>query len=324
MKKVFAICLLLIGLAVAVTPVAYAHGAEDIVITGVWARPTATSTEEATPNPDMAAMGAVSAVYMHINNPGGHPISLIGGSTAVAEVVEIHQTTMDANGVMQMNPVDGGIIVPAGESASLEPGGYHVMLLNVTEPLIAGEAFKIVLTFAMLENDGTSNGNTLEIPVAALISDEAPLPLSLTINASEVWARPTVADAEEAAPVGAVSAVYLTIANPTDAEDTLLSAGSPVADAVELHETSMDANSVMQMNPVDGGIIVPVGEAAVFAPGGYHIMLVDVQVPLVSGDAIALELTFASGESTTLAVLIEDRLGGEDHEHAEGEAAHNH
>lgn len=51
------------------------------------------------------------------------------------------------DGTMSMQPVDG-IEVPAGEEVVLEPGGYHVMLLELAEPLEEGETFELTLTFA--------------------------------------------------------------------------------------------------------------------------------------------------------------------------------
>lgn len=51
------------------------------------------------------------------------------------------------DGTMSMQPVDG-IEVPAGEEVVLEPGGYHVMLLELAEPLEEGETFDLTLTFA--------------------------------------------------------------------------------------------------------------------------------------------------------------------------------
>lgn len=48
---------------------------------------------------------------------------------------------------MEMRPVES-IAVPAGETVSLKPGGYHVMLLDLVKPLVIGESFDLTVTFA--------------------------------------------------------------------------------------------------------------------------------------------------------------------------------
>ena len=72
-------------------------------------------------------------------------------------------TTMAGSGMMQMKPVDR-VPVPAGETAALKPGGYHIMLLELPEPLEVGATFELTLTF---EEAG-------EIVVTATVRDTAP------------------------------------------------------------------------------------------------------------------------------------------------------
>lgn len=86
------------------------------------------------------------AAYMTIMNEGGSDDTLIGVETDVAETAELHETTIGDNDVMQMRPVEN-IPVPAGGSATLEPGGKHVMLMGLQEGLVVGDTFDLTLNF---------------------------------------------------------------------------------------------------------------------------------------------------------------------------------
>ena len=87
----------------------------------------------------------VSAAYVVIENTG-EADRLVSASTNRAAKVELHTMEM-ADGVMRMREVEGGIDVPAGGKAVLEPGGLHIMLLGLTQKLIEGERFPLTLTF---------------------------------------------------------------------------------------------------------------------------------------------------------------------------------
>jgi copper(I)-binding protein len=71
--------------------------------------------------------------------------TLVGASSPVAQVVEIHEMKMDA-GLMKMTAVER-LPLPAGKRVALSPGGYHVMLMGLRKPLAAGEAVPITLSF---------------------------------------------------------------------------------------------------------------------------------------------------------------------------------
>jgi copper(I)-binding protein len=107
-------------------------GAADLEVTQAWARPT----------PPAAQVGAV---YLSITNRGKQEDQLLSLSTAVAGSVEIHET-QTVNGVMQMRPV-ASVICPAGATVKVEPGGLHVMLLGLKQPLIEGDRFDLTLRF---------------------------------------------------------------------------------------------------------------------------------------------------------------------------------
>ena len=86
------------------------------------------------------------AVYMHLMNEGDADDRLISAETNVAETVELHESKMDDNEVMRMSPIDA-VVVSAGGSATLEPGGMHVMLIGLKEELASGDTFELTLNF---------------------------------------------------------------------------------------------------------------------------------------------------------------------------------
>ena len=73
------------------------------------------------------------------------------------------------------------------------------------------------------------------------------------------------------------------------ANNTLVSVSSPVAARAELHNTTME-EGVMKMRPV-GRIELPAGKPVKLAPGGLHVMLIDLKQPLKPGDKVPLTLT---------------------------------
>nr|PZN61512.1 MAG: copper chaperone PCu(A)C [Sphaerobacter thermophilus] len=90
--------------------------------------------------------GGTSAIFLTISNPGNEDDRLVAATTDVAEVVEIHRSTIDASGVMRMEPIDG-VTIPAGGKAELKPGAEHIMLIGLTRDLEVGDRFSATLKF---------------------------------------------------------------------------------------------------------------------------------------------------------------------------------
>jgi copper(I)-binding protein len=88
----------------------------------------------------------VAGAYMTLTNKGSAPDRLVGGSSAVADRFEVHSMVMDG-GVAKMRPVDGGLEIKPGETVELKPGGLHVMLTGLKQPLNKGEKVKATLEF---------------------------------------------------------------------------------------------------------------------------------------------------------------------------------
>ena len=120
-------------LAAPVVPAAAQQAATDnLEISGGFARAT-------------APMAQVGAGFLTIRSRG-EADRLIGYTTPACNRPELH-THIDNNGVMQMRQVDG-IDVPAGGEVVLAPGGFHMMMIDLTRPLVEGETVPITLRFA--------------------------------------------------------------------------------------------------------------------------------------------------------------------------------
>lgn len=92
-----------------------------------------------------AAVGANSAAYLILRNRGKSAVTLVGVSSSAA-TAELHRTVMKAEGVMGMEPA-GVIEIGPGEEVRFEPGGLHVMLIGVGQPLAEGEIVEITFEF---------------------------------------------------------------------------------------------------------------------------------------------------------------------------------
>lgn len=121
-------CLLLLAAAFALASTALAHDyiQGDIHIIKPWSRP-------------LPAISANGAAYMTLVNKGTAPDRLLSVSTPAARKAEIHIHTMEG-GMMKMRPMDHIDIEP-GEPSVLQPGGTHVMLIGLKEPLVEGKSF---------------------------------------------------------------------------------------------------------------------------------------------------------------------------------------
>jgi periplasmic copper chaperone A len=89
---------------------------------------------------------SVGGGYLKISNTGTTPDRLVGGSTNVSSRFELHEMSMD-NGVMKMRPVAKGIEIKPGQTVELKPGGYHVMFVDLKQPLEQGKPIKATLQF---------------------------------------------------------------------------------------------------------------------------------------------------------------------------------
>jgi periplasmic copper chaperone A len=90
-------------------------------------------------------------------------LTLIGGSSPVAGVTEIHEMKVDG-GIMKMRAMAGGLALPAGQAVELKPGGYHVMLMDLKAPLAKDTA--VALTLVFKDAKGAESKVEVSVPVA--------------------------------------------------------------------------------------------------------------------------------------------------------------
>jgi copper(I)-binding protein len=101
--------------------------------TDAWARPS-------------TSMDLAGAAYVTITNGTGTDDALVGASSPAAQTVEVHETVAGDSGMMGMQPV-GSVPIPAGGALELKPGAYHIMLIDLTQELKAGDTIQLTLTF---------------------------------------------------------------------------------------------------------------------------------------------------------------------------------
>ncbi len=105
----------------------------DLTVSGPWAR--------------MSFGKAVnSAGFLTIANKGAKDDQLIAAAAPISRKVELHTHIKEGN-VMKMRRIEGGIRIPAGGKAVLQPGGDHVMFIGLYKPLKMGDSFPLTLTF---------------------------------------------------------------------------------------------------------------------------------------------------------------------------------
>jgi len=122
-----------VGLAlISVQILAHTHEKGDIQVRHPWSRATLPGAK-------------VSVGYMEIRNVGTQPDRLLSATTPVAQRVEMHVTQRDGE-VMKMREVKT-FEIPARERYALRPGGSHLMLVDLLQPLKTGERFTMRLRF---------------------------------------------------------------------------------------------------------------------------------------------------------------------------------
>lgn len=109
-----------------------------------------------------AADSGMAAVFGTFTNSGHHDARIVGGESPAAGHVEVHEV-VDAGGAKTMRPKAGGLVVPAGGTHDLTPGGDHLMLMDLRSPMQAGGD----VTLTVLFDDGST------LPVTAQVRDFA-------------------------------------------------------------------------------------------------------------------------------------------------------
>ncbi len=115
---------------------AFAHEfkAGDILIIHPWSRATPANAE-------------VAAGFFTLKNEGSAADRLVSATGEIAEVTQLHEMAVDADGLMTMKELANGLEIPAGGEVALKPGSFHIMFMKLKRPVVAGETFKGTLTF---------------------------------------------------------------------------------------------------------------------------------------------------------------------------------
>ena len=130
----------------------------------------------------------------------------------------------------------------------------------------------------------------------ALLALAACAPAAPDIIVTDVWARAV-------APGQATGAAYMTITNNGDAADRLVSAKASLSQAGALH-AGRTANGVVSMAAVNS-LEIPANGKVELAPGGTHLMIIDLQVPMIAGERFFVDLKFEkSGARTTSGKIV--------------------
>lgn len=125
--------------------------------------------------------------------------------------------------------------------------------------------------------------------------------MATTVTVSDQWAS---------AAESGMTAVFGTLANSGHHDAHIVSATSPAAQTVELHEVVPDASGSKTMRPKEGGFTIPAGGSHELVPGGDHLMLMGLTAPLQPGADVDLTVVFEDGSSLPVTAQVRDAAGG--------------
>ena len=126
-----------------------APGVAAVDVRDAWVRQTV---------PGQSGTGA----FMKLNAPSG--ARLVGASTPVAGVAEVHEMKMDGD-TMRMREVQGGLALPPRQTVELKPSGYHLMLMDLKQPMPKGAT--VLMTLRFEDAKGVKSTLELKVPVGA-------------------------------------------------------------------------------------------------------------------------------------------------------------
>jgi len=128
----------------AATPSAATTEASGLSITDPWVK---------------AADSGMSAAFGTLENAGASDVTIVSAQSAASSMLQLHETVSNAAGEMMMQQKQGGFVVPAGGSLELAPGGNHIMMMDLSNPIKAGDEAKFTLTL--------SDGSTIDFTAVA-------------------------------------------------------------------------------------------------------------------------------------------------------------
>ncbi|HVR53614.1 MAG TPA: copper chaperone PCu(A)C [Pseudorhodoferax sp.] len=124
-----------------------APGVAAVDVKNAWARPSV---------PGQSGTGA----FMQLQAPQG--LRLVGAATPLAAVAEVHEMKLEGD-TMRMREVKEGLALPARQTVELQPGGYHLMLMDLKQPLAKGTQLPLTLRF--VDAKGVASQREVQVPV---------------------------------------------------------------------------------------------------------------------------------------------------------------
>lgn len=305
MKKYLLLVIILILSGIAITSSAQEEDCNFVGLLDGWAGASVAGM----PN------GAVFGYFVNLSDEAD---TLLSASSDVAEFVEVHQMSMTDDDVMRMQALPDGLMIMPHNYTQLQPGGYHIMLINLLQALEDGSTIDITLVFEtagevvvtipvhdreemVMNHEESMDDDSMDMDHDTM--DDMPLMVDEAcagVHVLGAWARPGVAMPN--------SGAYALLVNLGMSDVTLVNVAGDVAEAVELHQMTMTDDDVMQMSQIEGGILVPAGGIAQLKPGGLHVMLIGLAQDLEVDTTIALTLTFDDDTVIELDVPVQDPM----------------
>ena len=177
----------------------------------------------------------------------------------------------------------------------------HTRAAHTRAAFAAASALALALTVTACATDDTDTTTAGASDIAAADTAATDTAHATTVTFDDGWAKAT--DTE-------MSGVFGTIRNPGDTDLHLTGVDGELGGSTELHET-VPGGSGMTMQEREEGFVIPAGGELVLEPGGNHIMLMDLDEPITTGQEITLTLEF-DGAEQDVTVFARDFQGGEE------------
>ena len=164
----------------------------------------------------------------------------------------------------------------------------------------------VLLTLALGACGSDSSGDAA--------SDSGSAPGSMPTQASSL----AMTDPWVKAADSGMTAAFGTLVNNGSSDIVVTAATSDITSTMELHETVQNDDGTMAMQPKEGGFTIPAGGEHELAPGGDHLMIMDLDRALKPGEMVIIELTLEDGSTTEIDATVKT-FPGADEEYQNGD-----
>lgn len=164
-------------------------------------------------------------------------------------------------------------------------------------------------------DDTTGTAGTAGTASPASPSDSTPSESSSTLDEA---ASLTVTDPWVKAAESGMTAAFGTLVNSGDTDVVVVSATSGITATMELHETVESADGSMAMQPKQGGFVVPAGGEHELAPGGDHLMMMNLTQAALPGEVVTVTLTLQDGSTLEVEATVKSFSGADEEYQGDG------